>query len=254
MEVSVLVLEKEGGLWSPFLKDYFADAPVSVITAPEPIQALAVFDKVLPCVLFTGRDFLTKVFLQKIKVRKNTDPAFRVYLLGDLPEGVQRSFFDAVFPAVPEAADFNKHFVETLPVPESIRLLVVDDEEEVATVVRDFFEGRRVPSFEIESAMNGQKALAAIAARKPDAIILDIKMPVMDGREFYAAFKKEKLVIPVIVFFDSVSGEELAEMRKFGNPAMVEKGYQGSSLLSLMYLVKKLVYFSAMDQALRKNP
>jgi CheY-like chemotaxis protein len=76
-------------------------------------------------------------------------------------------------------------------------------------------------------------------------IILDIKMPVMDGREFYAKLKALKFDIPVIVFFDSISGEELSEMRRFGNPAVIEKGYQGSSLGAVLLLVKKLFYFGA---------
>ena len=33
-------------------------------------------------------------------------------------------------------------------------------------------------------------------------------------------------------------------MRRFGNPAVIEKGYKGSSLGAMMVLVKKLVYFS----------
>jgi CheY-like chemotaxis protein len=88
------------------------------------------------------------------------------------------------------------------------------------------------------------EALKAISGERPDVIILDIKMPVMDGREFYAKLKAEKLEIPVVVFFDSISGEELSEMRRFGNPAVIEKGYKGSSLSDMMSLVKKLVYFT----------
>jgi CheY-like chemotaxis protein len=94
-------------------------------------------------------------------------------------------------------------------------------------------------------AANGKKALEAIAIERPDVILLDIKMPVMDGREFYAKLMVLKLEIPVIVFFDSISGEELSEMRRFGNPAVIEKGYKGSSLGAMMLLVKKLVYFAA---------
>jgi len=47
------------------------------------------------------------------------------------------------------------------------------------------------------------------------------------------------------VFFDSVSGEELSEIRRHGNPAVVEKGYKGSSLSSLMLLAKKSVCFGS---------
>ena len=242
---TVLILEKRGGVWGTFLKDYLSDTPAAVFISEEPTQASALFNKSLPSVLFSEPCFLSKAFLQKIKVRKSTDPAFRFCLLGKAPAVDKETLFDAVFPAVPSQVDLNKRFVEMLPMPELLRLLVVDDEEEIGTMVRDYFDGRRAPAFMVTCAANGKEALEAIAIERPDVILLDIKMPVMDGREFYAKLKASKLEIPVIVFFDSISGEELSEMRRFGNPAVIEKGYKGSSLSAMMLLVKKLVCFSA---------
>jgi len=242
---SILILEKPGGVWASFLRDYFSDTPAVVTTTEEPAHAAALFDKTHPGVLFAESCFLSKAFLQKIKVRKSTDPAFRFCLLGAAPAADKAVLQDAVFPAMPSQADLHKHFVEILPMPELLRILVVDDEEEIGTMVRDYFEGRKAPAFEIACAANGKEAFAMVSRQRPDVIILDIKMPVMDGREFYAKLKAEKLEIPVIVFFDSISGEELSEMRRFGNPAVIEKGYKGSSLGAMMSLVKKLVYFCA---------
>lgn len=241
---SVLILEKNGGLWGAFLRDYFGDTPAPVSVLQESAQASALFDKFLPSVLFSEPCFLTKAFLQKIRVRKSTDPAFRFCLLGIAPPAAKEALFDAVFPSVPSRADLNRLFVDILPVPETLRLLLVDDEEEIGAMVRDYFDGRKSPAFVVTCAANGKEALAVIARERPDVIILDIKMPVMDGRQFYAKLKAEKLEIPVIVFFDSISGEELSEMRRFGNPAVIEKGYKGSSLSEMMHLVKKLVYFA----------
>ena len=241
---TVLILERRGGLCGYFLRDYLSDAPAAVSICEEPAQASALFDKNLPSVLFSEPCFLSKAFLQKIKVRKSTDPAFRFCLLGEIPAVGKEVLFDAVFPAMPSQVDLNKRFVEMLPLPESLRLLVVDDEEEIGTMVRDYFEGRRAPAFVIACAANGKEELKAIALERPDVIILDIKMPVMDGREFYEKLKASGYEIPVIVFFDSISGEELSAMRRFGNPAVLEKGYKGSSLGAMLLLVKKLVYFN----------
>jgi CheY-like chemotaxis protein len=243
---SVLILERRGGPWAAFLKDYLNDTPTVVSIIEEPTQASLSFDKTLPGVLFSESCFLSKAFLQKIKVRKNTDPTFRFCLLGEAPVGEKGALFDAVFQTLPPLVDFNKHFVEMLPMPELLRLLVVDDEEEIGTVVRDFFHGRKDPTFMVACVANGKEALERVARERPDVIILDIKMPVMDGREFYAKLKASKSEIPVIVFFDSISGEELSEMRQFGNPAVIEKGYKGSSLGAMLLLVKKLVYFNGL--------
>ena len=241
---NVLILERRGGPWGSFLRDYLSDTPASVSIIQEPVQPAVSFDEFLPRVLFAEPHFLSKAFLQKIRVRKSTDPLFRCFLLGDGTAAGKEDLFDAIFPAAPSLADLNKRFVETLSLPESLKLLVVDDEEEIASMVRDYFEGRKAPAFEITHAVNGREALDKIARERPDAILLDIKMPVMDGREFYERLRAEKLEIPVIVFFDSISGEELSEMRRFGDPAVIEKGCQGSSLSAMMALVKKLVYFT----------
>ena len=242
---SILILERRGGRWASFVRDYLSDTPAAVSISEEPTQASTFFTKALPSILFAEPCFLSKAFLQKIKVRKSTDPAFRFCLLSKAPTIDKEALFDAVFPAVPSHVDLNKRFVEILPMPELLRLLVVDDEEEIGTMVRDYFDGRRAPTFVVTCAANGMEALEAIALERPDVILLDIKMPVMDGREFYAKLKASKLEIPVIVFFDSISGEELSEMRRFGNPAVIEKGYKGSSLGAMLLLVKKPFYFGA---------
>lgn len=244
-ERSILICEREGGIYGAFLRDYFSDTPAAIKFVTDPSQMLRIFDQILPAIVFLEPSFLTRSFAQKIKVRKSTLPSFRVYGLGDPSAGAKEKIFDAVFADPPNGADFNRRFLETLPVPPLIKLLVVDDEKEIGDAVFDYCAGRKDPSFEIKCVSNGQAALASLEREKPDVIILDIKMPVMDGREFYAAFKAKGLTVPVIVFFDSISGEELAAMRKFGSPAVVEKGYQGSSLPILMALVKKLVYFNA---------
>ncbi|HNX68138.1 MAG TPA: response regulator [Candidatus Omnitrophota bacterium] len=240
---NVLILESKEGAWGDFLKGYFGDVPAGVIVAGEAVRASAAFDEWSPAVLFLEPVFLTQAFLQKLRVRKNTDPSFRAYGIGGKFPEQKEALLDGVFPSVPDAAEFGKCFVETLPLPARVRVLVVDDEREIGEMVRDYFAGRSAPSFEVEHAANGEKALAAIARKRPDVIILDIKMPVMDGREFYARLTSGKDAIPVIIFFDSVSGEELTEIRRYGDPAVIEKGYQRSSLPALMTLVKKLVCF-----------
>ncbi len=241
----VLLLEPIEGPWAAFLEDYFSDVPGGFEAVHEPAQAAGQFDKRLPAVLFLCAPFLTKSMLSKIKVRRHTDPTFRAYYLGEpLPEE-NRPYFDRVFSGTPELSAFGKRFVETLPMPETARVLVVDDENEIGAMVSDYFDGRKDPRFEVLYAPNGREALTVIARQRPEVIILDIKMPVMDGREFYARLNERRLDIPVIVFFDSISSEELAEIRKCGNPSVVEKGFQGSSLAALLQLVKKLIYFCA---------
>ena len=60
------------------------------------------------------------------------------------------------------------------------KVLVVDDEPEVQHFLRDFLSLR---GYEVVLAATGLDALTALEAQKPDLVLLDVAMPVMDGVE-----------------------------------------------------------------------
>jgi signal transduction histidine kinase/CheY-like chemotaxis protein len=62
--------------------------------------------------------------------------------------------------------------------PVQHRLLVVDDDPDVLDLVRQLLADQ---PYEIEAAVDGQAALAAIAQRQPDVLLLDLLMPHLDG-------------------------------------------------------------------------
>jgi DNA-binding NtrC family response regulator len=66
------------------------------------------------------------------------------------------------------------------PVTHAGTLLVVDDETEVADVLRDFFIEQ---GYKVTCACNGRDALILASLARPDAVILDIRMPERDGPE-----------------------------------------------------------------------
>ncbi len=58
------------------------------------------------------------------------------------------------------------------------RILVVHDEE----TILDFVElGLRYEGLEVELARDGEAAMAAVARRRPDLVILDLNLPGLDG-------------------------------------------------------------------------
>jgi adenylate cyclase len=67
-------------------------------------------------------------------------------------------------------------------------VLVVDDEEANRTLLRDPLETH---GYEIVEAENGEQALQQVARRQPDAILLDVMMPRMDGFEVCRRLKKD---------------------------------------------------------------
>ena len=67
------------------------------------------------------------------------------------------------------------------------RVLVVDDEPEVSETLCDIVA---LDGHEVEAASSGQMALRALAHRKFDVILCDMRMPDVDGRGLYARIKQ----------------------------------------------------------------
>jgi two-component system alkaline phosphatase synthesis response regulator PhoP len=77
------------------------------------------------------------------------------------------------------------------------KILVVDDDVDLVAVMKGTLESKL---YDVIVAYNGQEGLEKAKREKPDLIILDIMMPVMDGFNFADAFNKEPSIskIPVI--------------------------------------------------------
>jgi two-component system response regulator MprA len=77
-----------------------------------------------------------------------------------------------------------------------VRILVVDDEpavrDSLARTLR--FEGYRV-----DTAADGQQALAAVHADEPDAVILDVSMPRLDGLQACRRLRADGVLVPVLM-------------------------------------------------------
>ncbi len=90
-------------------------------------------------------------------------------------------------------------------------MLVVDDEPQVRATVREAltFEG-----YEVVEAANGAEALALLNTARPEAIVLDLWMPVMDGWAFRRAQLESHPHIPIIVLSAlDLSSERLDELK-----------------------------------------
>jgi DNA-binding response OmpR family regulator len=90
-------------------------------------------------------------------------------------------------------------------------ILVVDDKASVRQLVRDYLAEQ---GYKVVTASNGREALYVARHENPDAILLDIMMPEMDGFQFLQAYRRERSV-PVIILTarveesDTVLGLEL---------------------------------------------
>ncbi len=76
------------------------------------------------------------------------------------------------------------------------RILVVDDEEHLRILYKKELERE---GYEVLTASNGKDALLRLQDGKPDLIVLDIMMPVMDGIQSLGPILEKNRKIPVIL-------------------------------------------------------
>ena len=99
------------------------------------------------------------------------------------------------------------------------RVLVADDERNVAKVLKD----RLVHwGYEVETASDGEEALRKIESFRPHLLILDVRMPKVDGLEVLDKTKKQNSHIGVLVFTASQSEDT--------KKTCIEKGADGFML------------------------
>jgi len=80
-------------------------------------------------------------------------------------------------------------------------VLVVDDDEAVRQTLMDVLEQQ---GFAVAGAIHGADGLAQVRQRRPDLVVLDVMMPVMDGPAFLAVLRADASLanIPVVVMRD----------------------------------------------------
>ena len=80
---------------------------------------------------------------------------------------------------------------------DSKRILIVDDNSKVRSIVRQQLE--KELGFICLEAANGLDAMRAARKKKPDLVIMDLAMPVMNGFEAAVALRREMPEIPVVL-------------------------------------------------------
>ena len=111
------------------------------------------------------------------------------------------------------------------------RILVVEDQEDNRQILRDLLAST---DYEIVEAVNGVEALAAVAKQRPDLILMDIQLPILDGYEATRRIKADPALrsIPIIAVTSyALSGDE-DKAREAGCDAYVPKPYSPRQLLA----------------------
>ena len=115
------------------------------------------------------------------------------------------------------------------------KILVIDDEPNVRTLLAMLL---RSQGYEVILADNGWKGLQLYRQEHPDVILLDLKMPVVDGVTVLKQIRSIDFAQPVIVLTGDDTAETERQVRALGVSEFIVKG---SSLHSLEDTLKRLL-------------
>jgi two-component system nitrogen regulation response regulator NtrX len=107
-------------------------------------------------------------------------------------------------------------------------VLVVDDEAAIRDSLHMILE---YEGYRVEEASSGSQALAKVADRAPDAVILDIKMPEMDGLDVLKAFRERGYDMPVLMISGHADVQTAVEATRRGAYDFFEKPLQRERIL-----------------------
>jgi len=106
-------------------------------------------------------------------------------------------------------------------------VLVVDDDTSILDTVSSILSGE---GYDVVSASTGEEALAAVARKQPLLILLDMRMPIMDGWAVARALREQGISVPIVVMTAAESAKRWAD--EVGAEGYLAKPFGLDELLS----------------------
>jgi CheY-like chemotaxis protein len=106
------------------------------------------------------------------------------------------------------------------------RVLVVDDDPDIRELL---FTALEDEGFDVVPAANGREALAIIRTFRPDVIVLDLMMPVMDGWQFASELRARDEDIPLVLL--SAANDLPTHAKALAAAEVIEKPFELAELL-----------------------
>lgn len=112
------------------------------------------------------------------------------------------------------------------------RILVIDDEEDIREVAQLSLE--MVAGWEVFTAASGSEGIAKAETHQPDAILLDVMMPDMDGPATYKQMQLQSSTqhIPVILLTAKVQPNDRRRFAELGVRGVIAKPFEPMMLAS----------------------
>jgi len=114
------------------------------------------------------------------------------------------------------------------------RILIIDDEEDIREVAALSLES--IAGWSVKTASSGADGIKAALSDRPDAILMDVMMPAMDGPTTFKEMQKspELAQIPVILLTAKVQGVDQRRFAGLGVAAVLFKPFDPLTLAEQM--------------------
>ena len=109
------------------------------------------------------------------------------------------------------------------------RILVVEDDRAVQKALKRLFEAE---GFEVQISGDGESALEAYRAAAPAAVVLDLRLPAMSGRDVCRELKQQAPSLPVIVLSAASDVSDKVLLLELGADDYVTKPFSPRELLA----------------------
>jgi DNA-binding response OmpR family regulator len=109
------------------------------------------------------------------------------------------------------------------------KILLVDDDEAISDNLSAFLSRS---GFDVDTAANGQQAIEKISHSPPDIVIMDVLMPVMDGRQALRQLRHAENWIPVILLTQIGESTERAMALEEGADDYLNKPFDPHELIA----------------------
>lgn len=113
----------------------------------------------------------------------------------------------------------------------SKRILVIDDEPGVRDIIQICLEA--VAGWDVTAAASGREGIAIAQSQHPDAILLDVMMPVMDGPETFRQLQADAQTqpIPTILLTAKIKMSERQQYIDLGVAGVISKPFEAQGLV-----------------------
>lgn len=116
-----------------------------------------------------------------------------------------------------------------------IKILIADDQELIRDSLRIVLSGN--PDFSVNTAANGIEVVRAVRRDKPDVILMDIRMPEMDGVQCTQIIKENYPEIKIIILTTFDDDEYIFSALKHGASGYLLKGISADRLIEAIHKV-----------------